>query len=146
VSTPAPDQKYPLAISGTIRARSTHASKLSKESMQVSDIDVTASAGRPENRSAGRRTKERTTMNNTVMPAACRNGGVRPSAPPVPWDVVTFRRSLEDGSTVEVTIDRAKLARVIARRIRANVGEQATAFYSAITAIVHQAEPSAEVA
>jgi hypothetical protein len=58
------------------------------------------------------------------------------SEPDVPWDVITFRRRAEAGSSVEITIDRAKLARFIARRAAANASGKFTTLLGSIAAVI----------
>jgi hypothetical protein len=85
-------------------------------------------------------------MHTASPPAARRFDGVSPSVscPDVPFDVITFRRLSPTGETVEITIDRAKLARSIARRARSNVGRRTASLFRAITAVI--LEPDAESA
>lgn len=54
----------------------------------------------------------------------------------IPWDVITFRRDLADGSRVEVTIDRSRLARTIGRKAAANASQVTSSLSGAIKAIV----------
>lgn len=85
-------------------------------------------------------------MHTAVPPAACRFDGVSPSvtSSEIPFDVITFRRVSSFGETVEITIDRAKLARSIARRARCNAGRRTASLFRAITAVI--LEPDAESA
>jgi hypothetical protein len=87
-------------------------------------------------------------MHTAPRPAARRFDGGSPSASTldIPFDVITFRRRMNDSSTVEVTIDRAKLARLIGRRAVRNVGRQAMSFFRAITAVIIEEDPGADSA
>ncbi len=76
----------------------------------------------------------------SASPAARRHDGVDPS---VPWDVIVFRRRITATSSVEITIDRAKLARVIARRASANGDGKTGSLFGAIAAVILTEEPAA---
>jgi hypothetical protein len=76
-------------------------------------------------------------MPTPAPPALRRQDGDCPS---IPWDVITFRRLAADGSVVVVTIHRAKLARLIARRAAVNATKTASSFFGAITAVIGSGE------
>ncbi len=68
-----------------------------------------------------------------ASPALRRLDGVDPS---IPWDVIVFRRRATATSSIEITVDRAKLARLIARRATANAGGKTSSFFGAIAAVL----------
>ncbi len=83
----------------------------------------------------------------SASPALRRQDGVDPSMPEVAWDVITFRRrvtSRASTSHIEITIDRAKLARAIGRRAAGNTSRKATSFFGAIAAVILADDGSAE--
>jgi hypothetical protein len=67
------------------------------------------------------------------LPAVRRRDGLDPY---IPFDVIVFRRQVSATSTVEVTIDRAILARAIARRASANTGGKTRSLFGAISAVI----------
>lgn len=79
-------------------------------------------------------------MATPPLPALRRLDGIDPS---IPWDVITFRRRVTATSNIEITIDRAKLARALARRASANVGDKTSSLFGAIAAALVQ-DPSPE--
>ncbi len=79
-------------------------------------------------------------MPSSASPAMRRRDGLDPS---IPWDVIVFRRCITATSTVEITIDRAKLARAIARRASANAGGKTSSLFGAIAAVILHEEPAA---
>jgi hypothetical protein len=74
----------------------------------------------------------------SASPASRRRDGLS-----IPWDVIVFRRRVTATSNIEITIDRAKLARTIARRASTNAGGKTTSLFGAITAVIATADPAA---
>jgi hypothetical protein len=83
-------------------------------------------------------------VSTSSPPALRRHDGLDPS---IPWDVIVFRRMITSGSStssVEITIDRAKLARAFARRARANSTRKTICLFGAIVGVILHEDLSSE--